>query len=60
MKITFLLFFTTLMQVSATSIAQKITYHQKEATLKQIFTEINKQTGFNVFWSPKVIRKVKK
>ncbi|MES2378940.1 MAG: TonB-dependent receptor [Bacteroidota bacterium] len=60
MKITFLLFFTTLMQVSATSIAQKITYHQKEVTLKQIFTEINKQTGFNVFWSPKVIRKAKK
>jgi TonB-linked SusC/RagA family outer membrane protein len=60
MKIAFLLFFTTLMQVSAGSLAQKITYHQKDATLKQVFTEINRQTGLNVFWSPKVIRKAKK
>lgn len=56
MKITFFLLFATLMQVNAAGFAQKITFTQKDATLKQVFKEINKQTGYNVFWSPKLIK----
>lgn len=56
MKLSSLLILVTLIQVSASSLAQKITYKQKDASLKQVFTEINKQTGYNVFWSPKLIK----
>ena len=56
MKITFFLLFATLMQVSAAGFGQKISFTQRDATLKQVFKEINKQTGYNVFWSPKLIK----
>ncbi|MHB1178963.1 MAG: TonB-dependent receptor [Daejeonella sp.] len=56
MKITFFLLFTLLIQVSAAGYAQKITFTQKDATLKQVFNQINKQTGYNVFWSPQLIK----
>ncbi len=54
-KITSFIFFITLLQVSAAGLAQRITFSQKDATLKHLFTEINKQTGYNVFWSPKLV-----
>lgn len=41
------------MQVSASVFSQNITYKQSNVTLKQLFSEINRQTGYNVFWSPK-------
>jgi len=50
----FLLFFA-LMQVSAEGYSQSITYRGKNITLKQVFNEINKQTGYNVFWSSGII-----
>lgn len=56
MKITLFLLFATLIQVSAAGFAQKVTFTQKDATLKQVFSQINKQTGYNVFWSPKLIK----
>ncbi|MBE9600164.1 SusC/RagA family TonB-linked outer membrane protein [Pedobacter sp. MC2016-24] len=55
-KFTSFIFFITLLQVSAAGLAQKLTYKQQNVTLKQLFGEINKQTGYNVFWSPKLIR----
>lgn len=51
MKITTIILFVAFMQVSATGLAQKITLVQKDATVTQIFKEINKQTGYNIFWS---------
>lgn len=56
MRITLFLLFATLIQVSAAGFAQKVTFTQKDATLKQVFNQINKQTGYNVFWSPKLIK----
>jgi TonB-linked SusC/RagA family outer membrane protein len=38
------------MQVSAAGFAQKITLSQDKASLKQIFAEIKKQTGYDVFY----------
>jgi len=55
MKITTFLLFLAFMQVSAAGFSQKITYQKKDATLKQIFSEFNKQTGYNIFWSSKRI-----
>lgn len=56
MKITTILIFAMLMQVSAAGFAQKITLNQKGVSLKQIFNEINKQTGYNILWSAKKIK----
>lgn len=50
MKLTILLMTTFLMQVSAAGFAQKVTFTKKDASLKQLFTEIRTQTGYNVFW----------
>jgi TonB-linked SusC/RagA family outer membrane protein len=51
MRLITIIMLTTILHVSAASFAQKITYIQKDATLIQLFKEIKKQTGYNVFWS---------
>jgi TonB-linked SusC/RagA family outer membrane protein len=56
MKITIFILFLALMHASAAVYSQKITYQEKDATLKQVFSEINKQTAYNVFWSTKTIK----
>ena len=50
MKIMVLIMTTFLLQVSAAGFAQKLTFTKQNASLKELFTEIRKQTGFNVFW----------
>lgn len=50
MKITILIMTTFLLQVHANSFAQNVTLNQKNVTLKRLFTEIRKQTGYNVLW----------
>jgi len=57
MKLIIVLMTTCLLQVSAAGFAQKITYTKKGATLEQIFTEIRKQTGYNVAYSGAMIDK---
>jgi len=56
MKITTLIMFLAFMQASAAVFSQKITYEKKGATLKEVFAEINRQTGYNIFWSPKKMK----
>ena len=55
MKITTLLLIASIMQVSAISYAQKVTYSQKNITVEQLFREITKQTGYNVLYPDKEI-----
>lgn len=50
MRVIALLFFAAIMQVSASTNAQKLTYVQKNASLEQLFKEIKKQTGYNIVW----------
>ncbi len=59
MKITLLLMLAALMQVSAAGFAQKVTINQKRISLKQVFDEINRQTGYNILWSPKQVNSSK-
>lgn len=59
MKLTTVLIFAVLLQVSAAGFAQRINFSQKNASLKQVFKEINKQTGYNVFWSPGLFKDAK-
>ncbi|WP_316818782.1 SusC/RagA family TonB-linked outer membrane protein [Pedobacter nyackensis] len=56
MRLTTILILLTVMQVSATSFAQKVTLSQKNTTLNQVFREIRKQTGYNVFWERDVLK----
>ncbi|QKJ29012.1 SusC/RagA family TonB-linked outer membrane protein [Mucilaginibacter mali] len=55
MKLIALFIFTALMQVQATGLAQQITLNKNSVNLKDIFLEINKQTGYNVLWSSKEV-----
>ncbi|MDB5117698.1 MAG: TonB-dependent receptor plug [Mucilaginibacter sp.] len=57
MKITTFLIIAALMQVSAAGLAQKVTLIKKDITLKEVFKEINKQTGYNIFGSDEQINK---
>ena len=58
MKITTVLLFFSLLQANASVYAQKLTLHEKDISLKQFFVEVNKQTGYNVVWSAKMIKEV--
>jgi TonB-linked SusC/RagA family outer membrane protein len=48
MRLTTVILIATLMQVSAASMAQRITMQQNKATLKAVFTQIQLQTGYDV------------
>ncbi|WP_240049346.1 TonB-dependent receptor [Mucilaginibacter psychrotolerans] len=58
MKLATFIVFLAFMQASATVFSQNITLKQKEVTLKKVFNEIHKQTGYSVYWSPQTISKV--
>lgn len=59
MKLIILLLFFTIMQVSAAVYGQKLTLKQKNVSIARVFEEIEKQTGYDVFYSPKVIKNEK-
>ncbi|UEG55183.1 SusC/RagA family TonB-linked outer membrane protein [Mucilaginibacter daejeonensis] len=50
MKLSVLFMTAFLIQVSAAGLAQNVTFKKHNASLKQLFTEIRKQTGYNVLW----------
>ncbi|MBO9673116.1 MAG: TonB-dependent receptor [Sphingobacteriaceae bacterium] len=60
MKLTTLLLIGTFLQVSAVTFAQKISYSKKNASLKEVFTAINKQTGYNIVWAEQIVQPVNK
>ncbi|MDR6782825.1 SusC/RagA family TonB-linked outer membrane protein [Pedobacter africanus] len=40
-----------MLQVSASTLAQKFTYVKKQVPLSQVFKEVKKQTGYNILWN---------
>jgi TonB-linked SusC/RagA family outer membrane protein len=50
MKLTILLITVMVLQAAASGFAQNVTFNKKNASLRQLFTEIRKQTGYNVLW----------
>lgn len=56
MKLTTVLLIVTLVQVSAAGFTQKINYVQKNATLKQVFDQVYKQTGYSILWTAENIK----
>lgn len=57
MKLTLLLLFASLMQVSASTFGQSVTLSQRNTTLIKVFKEIRKQTGYSFVWSAKEVDK---
>jgi len=51
MKLAIILLVVTMLQVSAASYGQRITFEQKNVTLDKVFNEIRKQTGYSVLFS---------
>nr|WP_084406882.1 SusC/RagA family TonB-linked outer membrane protein [Pedobacter panaciterrae] len=51
MRLTTVIIIAAMLQVSASTFAQKVTFRQKETTIKQLFKEITNQTGFNLVWN---------
>lgn len=60
MKLTTVLMIATLLQVSAAGFAQNLTFSKKNASLEQIFQEIEKQTGYTVVYSDRQLNDQKK
>lgn len=55
MRLTIIILFISIMQVSASGYAQTITLRSQKTTLKTIFKTIKKQTGYNVVWDSETI-----
>lgn len=57
MRVTTFLLLAAMMQVSATTLAQRITINQKNATLTAIFKSIRTQTGYDFIYDQDLISK---
>ncbi|SEM31112.1 TonB-linked outer membrane protein, SusC/RagA family [bacterium A37T11] len=55
MRITTLLVFITFIHVSASGLAQEVTITNTHISLRDLFREINRQTGYDFLWSAKSI-----
>lgn len=60
MKLTILLMTVALLQVNAGAFSQKVTIKGKNLTLKEVFSTIRKQTGYNFFYSYASLQKAKR
>jgi len=59
MRLVTVILIATLMQVSAAGFAQRLTMQKSQASLKEVFTEIKKQTGYNVVWDSELLKNSK-
>jgi TonB-linked SusC/RagA family outer membrane protein len=57
MRLTTVILIATLMQVSAASLAQRVTLNQKKTSLEKIFREIHKQTGYDFLYDKGLLDK---
>lgn len=56
MKLIAILFFATLVQVNASSFAQRITLTEKNASLEAVLKKIRLQTGYDILFQDKAIK----
>ncbi|WP_285010839.1 SusC/RagA family TonB-linked outer membrane protein [Pedobacter faecalis] len=55
MRLTIVIIIACFMQVSASSLAQKVTLTKSNASLRSVFKELNKQTGYNFFYTDNLL-----
>lgn len=60
MKVTTLLLVIGIMQVSAASLAQRVTLTERNATLLQVFDKISNQTGYNFLFTGSDLKNAKR
>src|SRR5687767_12194940 len=58
-KLTAILLFVTMLQVSAATLAQKVTLNVTNAPLERVFDSIRDQSGVDFFFSASLISKAK-
>ena len=58
-KLTFVILLASLLQLSATTVAQKITLSRKNVSLEKVFLDIKKQTGYNFLFVTKTFKDLK-
>src|SRR5690606_5488368 len=56
MKITTILLLTVALNVNAEGFSQKINLQVKDASLEQVFGQLQKQTGFSFIWDANVLK----
>jgi len=59
MKFIVFFLFAACLEVSATGYAQKVSLSQNDVSLKKVFKEIEKQSGYNFFYKDKLMRQAK-
>ncbi|WP_316825449.1 SusC/RagA family TonB-linked outer membrane protein [Pedobacter miscanthi] len=59
MKLTALLLTAIILQVSATTLAQKVTLKEKNITLDQVFNKISSQTGYDFLYTTSLLKSTK-
>ncbi|MET4545873.1 TonB-linked SusC/RagA family outer membrane protein [Pedobacter africanus] len=55
MRLTIVIIIACFMQVSASSLAQKVTLTKSNASLRSVFKELNRQTGYNFFYADNLL-----
>jgi len=55
MRLTIVIIIACFMQVSASSLAQKVTLNKSSASLRSVFKELNQQTGYNFFYTDNLL-----
>jgi type II secretory pathway component GspD/PulD (secretin) len=60
MKLIIIIMTGFLLQASASTFAQKISYTKKDATIREVLQQITKQTGYEVLYADKKLRDSKK
>ncbi len=56
MRLTIVILIVCFMQVSASSLAQRITLSKSNVPLKSIFKELKAQTGYNFFYTDNLLK----
>lgn len=56
MKLSLILILVSLLKVQAAAFAQKVTLHKKNASLREVFTEIRKQSGYNILFTGSMLQ----
>ena len=59
MRLSYFICLISFLQVSASSVAQKITLEKKNAPLKEILNDIHRQSGYSIFYDVDLISKAK-
>ncbi|WP_442587074.1 SusC/RagA family TonB-linked outer membrane protein [Pedobacter sp. AW31-3R] len=56
MKLSLILLLLTILQVNASTFAQKISLKKEHALLEEVFRDVRKQSGYNIFYNAEMLK----